>query len=236
MLKKTATSDRAKYLIPFSKRLSFILLFSIASAIAIIVAGIIISLISRFLPTLPSLETSAVNLIVIPFISGAIAGLINGATIGIAQWLILRRYISNGVAWIWLTAVGSSLWTGLATAWVVGFFSLALSALSLSYIIAILFSPIVIEIVAAIAIGFAQWILLRKIVKKAFLWMAVYPIAKAIGFLCEQTPKILSSLFPNPQFLEIAAIISSYLSILIFWAIVPAIALCLFQRRVRVEA
>jgi hypothetical protein len=231
MLEEPVTSDRAKFLIPTSKRLSFIFTFSIASAIAIFVAAIVIAQVSRLLSPEPSLEINIVNLIVIP-----LAELINGAIIGGFQWLILRQYCSNGVSWIWLTAAGSSLWTLLTTAWVVLFFALSLAVPRLGSIVPFLASPIIIEIVASIAIGFAQWILLRKIVKKAFWWMAVYPIAKAIGFLCEQIPYAVSSLSPNLQLIEIAATFSNYLSLLMFWAIVPAIALCLFQRRVPIES
>jgi hypothetical protein len=45
--------------------------------------------------------------------SGALAGALAGAVIGAAQWLVLRRYMSVGPAWVLVTALGVATGDGV---------------------------------------------------------------------------------------------------------------------------
>jgi hypothetical protein len=45
--------------------------------------------------------------------SGALAGALAGAVIGAAQWLVLRRYMSVGPAWVLATALGVATGDGV---------------------------------------------------------------------------------------------------------------------------
>jgi len=41
--------------------------------------------------------------------SGALAGALAGAVIGVAQWLVLRRYLRVGPGWVLATALGVAI-------------------------------------------------------------------------------------------------------------------------------
>jgi hypothetical protein len=91
--------------------------------------------------------------------SGALAGALAGAVIGAAQWLVLRRYMSVGPAWVLATALGvatgdgvGALLTGAGT----GIGDLLITG-----------------VVTGVAVGLLQWALLRGRVRGALLWVPV---------------------------------------------------------------
>src|ERR671917_2574244 len=46
-------------------------------------------------------------------VSGALGGALAGAVLGVAQWLVLRRYMRIGPEWILATALGVAIGDGL---------------------------------------------------------------------------------------------------------------------------
>jgi hypothetical protein len=99
--------------------------------------------------------------------SGALAGALAGAVIGAAQWLVLRRYMSVGPAWVLATALGvatgdgvGALLTGAGTG--IG-------------------DLLIIGAVTGVAVGLLQWALLRGRVRAAILWVPV-AVAWPIGW------------------------------------------------------
>jgi hypothetical protein len=99
--------------------------------------------------------------------SGALAGALAGAVIGAAQWLVLRRYMSVGPAWVLATALGvatgdgvGALLTGAGTG--IG-------------------DLLIIGAVTGVAVGLLQWALLRWRVRAAILWVPV-AVAWPIGW------------------------------------------------------
>ena len=100
-------------------------------------------------------------------LTGALAGGISGAVIGAAQWLVLRNRIANATWWIPATSLGFALGLGLGTAAVdaqTGAEDLAISGA-----------------ITGLAIGVAQYLVLRGTSKRAWLWIptvaASWPIA-----------------------------------------------------------
>ena len=100
--------------------------------------------------------------------SGALAGALAGAVIGGSQWLVLRRYLSMGVAWVLATASGvaigdtvGALLTGAGT----GIGDLLINGL-----------------VTGAAVGFLQWVLLRGRIRAANLWVPVVAATWPIGW------------------------------------------------------
>ena len=87
-----------------------------------------------------------------------------GATIGIAQWLILRPLVSNAGWWIVASMAG----------WFIGGLNL------------LIITPPTIETVTGAIfgawIGLAQWIVLRKWVPLSGWWLAISALSWAIGF------------------------------------------------------
>jgi len=120
----------------------------------------------------------------------AMAGMGEGAVLGYAQWLVLRDYI-KGLAreeWILVTAVAA------AAAWLLGMLpgmignsvriDPALMMVALFFLaVAILFS-----------IGFAQWIVLSRYIRRAEWWIPANGLAWLLGV---SVPFICLNLVPN---------------------------------------
>lgn len=93
-----------------------------------------------------------------------------GPVIGVTQWLILRRVVSNSAWWMAGTTVG----------WVVG--SIAIGS---GLVLAPgpgLFTSLMSGAIAGGLVGVGQWPVLRQWVKLAFLWIPVSAAAWAIAF------------------------------------------------------
>jgi hypothetical protein len=97
------------------------------------------------------------------FFGGAMQGLLSGLVVGFLQWLVLRRRIDRAGQWVLWTAVGLG---------VVHAFGDALP------------DPIalpVVGLVGGLALGAAQWLMLRHIFDKSWLWMVMTGVSWAIG-------------------------------------------------------
>lgn len=100
--------------------------------------------------------------------SGTLAGALAGAVIGAAQWLVLRRYLTAGVLWVLVTALGVAIGDGLGallTGAGTGIGDLLITGL-----------------VIGVAVGLLQWAHLSGRVPAASLWVAVVGAAWPIGW------------------------------------------------------
>jgi hypothetical protein len=222
----------AQFLIPPEGRVIFVLVFSTASAIAFFFADWIVTRIDPFLPPPLTITPPAtgggsffdvflgLDRFLNPY-SSAISGAIIGTAIGMIQGLLLRRYQVNLWFWTLLSALGSSLYSGLFALW-----------LLIAKIPAII-KPFSSEFVCSSTIGLAQWLYFRQLVKPAWGWVCVYPLAKLLAFASERSLVAIAKTFDNAQLLQVVTVSSRYLGAVLFWGIVPAIALCFLQRRKR---
>ncbi len=101
-------------------------------------------------------------------VTGAIAGTLAGAVIGLAQWLVLRRYLGLGMWWIPATSAG--LATGNAAGALLTSAGTGVGDL------------IVTGLTAGGVVGLAQWALLRPHVHTAILWMPAVAMAWPLGW------------------------------------------------------
>ena len=119
---------------------------------------------------------------------GILGGMIGGGFIGICQWIILHRQLSRINGWIGVTMAGWVIgWT--ITLWGTGFTEQFFSALPIGWATGPtepveqgalnLFLSIAALIVGGAVVGTAQWLLLRRNVKRAGWWI----LAAAIGWV-----------------------------------------------------
>jgi hypothetical protein len=111
-------------------------------------------------------------------------GIFTGVTIGLVQWLILRRYLS---IWKWILAVTMSftilsIHRAAASTWLSSYLNNDLSRSGGTNAIAL---PIIISILGAIIavflVGYLQWYVLRPEVRQARWWIFVPSIAALVG-------------------------------------------------------
>jgi hypothetical protein len=219
----------SQLLIPPEGRVTFVLVFSTASAIAFFFADWIVARIDPFLPSPLTIASPAsgggsffdallgLDRFLNPY-SSAISGAIKGVIIGIIQGLLLRRYKVNLWLWMGLSAIGSSFNSGLFALW-----------LLIAKIPAII-KPFSSEFICSSILGLAQWLYLRQFAKPAFWWISLYPFAKLLAFTIERGVVEIAKTFNNAQ-LQVVTVSSRYLGSLLFWGILPAIALCFLRRR-----
>jgi len=97
----------------------------------------------------------------------ALFGLVFGLTTGLAQSLVLGRWVAQPLGWILATAFGEACnFAGL------GF---------LFHIHGSLWDSLLIIGLTASLLGFAQWLLLRRWVKNAIWWIPATASGKVIG-------------------------------------------------------
>lgn len=114
-----------------------------------------------------------------------LVGTLEGAVVGIAQWLVLRRPIRNisGRAWVLATAIGAFV------AWTLGMIpSTLMSAGADAAAPPVEMSDTVMYGLAALMgfalgpiLGFPQWLVLRRHVRKAGWWVLANAAAWAVG-------------------------------------------------------
>ncbi len=101
-------------------------------------------------------------------VSAALGGLLAGAVIGGAQWLVLRRHLGIDATWVVATASGLAL--GNTVGAVLTDTGTGIGDLLL------------IGVVAGIAVGTAQWTLLRERLRYAGFWIPVLTVAWPLGW------------------------------------------------------
>jgi hypothetical protein len=97
-----------------------------------------------------------------------LAGAISGATLGLAQWLILRSRLSLPIWWIAATSVGMAVGMAVSTVF--------LGSETAG-------SPLLWRgLITGACMGLAQWLFLRPIVPQSIIWIAVVAVGWAIGW------------------------------------------------------
>jgi hypothetical protein len=108
-------------------------------------------------------------------LKGALAGAIAGAVIGIAQWLVLRQFLSSGVFWILASGIGLAAGLGLG---------LAVLGARTDTVTLLLRAAL-----TGAVIGLLQWLLLRQefamagwwILAMTIFWVLGWAITRAVG-------------------------------------------------------
>lgn len=142
------TTPPKPWLIAPAERWQFILLFALLTLLGGVVAA------RLTLRLLPGSDPSGV--------AGLVQVALTGIAIGVAQGLMLRRYVSSG-QWIVATSLG----------WLVS----GAVALSLVESAGTFFSNL-----AFVALGFAQWLVLRQVAKPSWLWILLPCVASLVSF------------------------------------------------------
>lgn len=102
-------------------------------------------------------------------LSGALGGVLAGAVIGAAQWLVLRRYLRVGPAWILATALGVAIGDALGALLIDA--GTGLDAL------------LVTGLATGVAVGLLQWgLALRNRLPLGSVWAPVVAIAWPVGW------------------------------------------------------
>ena len=109
----------------------------------------------------------AVGDAVVRAVGGAVSGAVFGAVAGVAQWLLLRRQVRRAGWWILASTVGLAVGLAVVNA-VVGAVSGAVP------------SDVVGAVVGAVS-GVAQWLILRRQVRRAGWWILASTVGWAVG-------------------------------------------------------
>ena len=93
----------------------------------------------------------------------AVFGLVIGASLGITQWLVLRRQIPRAYMWLLASAVGG------AVAGILGFAMGGPAG-----------GPVGGSVIGA-ALGIMQWLVLRRLISRAYVWVLASIVGFALG-------------------------------------------------------
>jgi len=118
--------------------------------------------------------------------TGSVGGAVGGGFVALCQHLILRRRLTAINGWVWVTLVA---WTaGWASGWIAidTFFSALSSAqYARGMPLTAIGMPltVVIGVMAGALVGLAQWVILRRHVKRAGWWIAATAGSWGLAFL-----------------------------------------------------
>jgi hypothetical protein len=119
-------------------------------------------------------------------IFGAILGALLGVAMGFAQWLVLRRYLASIRLWGIVTLIGTTV--GLAVGWVLRWIMLWVAYnqqgdfyQALHGEIGMVLGWSIAGIIMGGTMGLLQWLILRRKVDKAALWIVANAIAMAVA-------------------------------------------------------
>lgn len=120
----------------------------------------------------------------------AVAGIGEGAVLGFAQSIVLRRYIEEFAwgKWILATAIAAAL------AWIMGMLPSSIESIGKLNLIVLVVGAALLGILFLLSIGFAQWLVLRRYISGAGSWILINAIAWPIGVA---VPVIALSLVPE---------------------------------------
>ncbi|MBD1912639.1 MULTISPECIES: hypothetical protein [unclassified Leptolyngbya] len=105
-------------------------------------------------------------------VKGLVQGLLTGATVGLGQWLVLRRYIPT---WHWIAAnalgqivinLGNELWTNYLIAQSQKDPTAFLETFGGNYAM-----PLPLAIAGTLPLLFFQWLVLRRYLQRAYAWV-----------------------------------------------------------------
>jgi len=122
---------------------------------------------------------TTVNMVVLLHIVGALEGI----ALGLAQWLVLRRYVKHVGWWILATMIGA------IAAWLIGLQVMVILILSFSNRDVVTTSAALLKAVFGLGawvgavLGFAQWLVLRTHVRRGALWIVANAFAWGVGLL-----------------------------------------------------
>ncbi len=140
---------------------------------------------------------------------GGLQGLVGGAMIGLAQLLVLRRYISQAGWWILASSLSWSF-IGLSPLGAMGWV-----APRMLEIIPRLLYGIVGGGIIGMLLGVGQWLVLRQHISKAWQWIFVntlsWSIALALGWIIGGILRLVTRLF-----------ISEVIGLTVTWILVGA--------------
>jgi len=115
-----------------------------------------------------------------------LVGLLEGIVLGVAQWLVLRRYVKRINAWVIVTAIA------VMVAWLIGLKVSALMIFSIGLdptlttamkTRALLQGVFLLGAWVGGVLGFAQWTVLKAHIHRAFLWIVANALAWALGLV-----------------------------------------------------
>lgn len=115
-----------------------------------------------------------------------LVGLLEGIVLGMAQWLVLHRYVKHIKAWVVVTAIAAML------AWLIGLQISALMVFSITLdttLTAVMKAQTLLKGVFLLGawvggvLGFAQWLVLKSHIRRAVLWIVANALAWALGLV-----------------------------------------------------
>ena len=136
---------------------------------------------------------------------GALAGTVIGASLGIAQWLILRRFIARAGWWVLASIVGLAVGFGVCSA--------VLFADDFAQDVGFAIAGAVAGTVIGAALGIAQWLVLRRHVARAGWWV----LASAVGVAIFETVDFAMQFDAGPVFLVGVAAYSAITGGVLVW-------------------
>jgi hypothetical protein len=113
--------------------------------------------------------------------SAMLAGIVEGSILSFAQWLVLRRHIrSLPLKEWWLGTMGGAV-AAYMVGTAVGVYSGNLIAFAQLHIVVIVGFGLVFVAALGAILGFAQWLVLRRHLTKASLWITANIVAWTVG-------------------------------------------------------
>ena len=202
-----ANRSLRSFLIPASEQRQFLILFTLITSIGLVVGIFTVNLLILKSPTFAFF--TAIGGIWQIFLHN----LVIGASLGIAQWSTLRKYIPS---WLWIVAT--------SVGW------------AISAVIAITWSDRIggaLNGIFYLCLGVTQWLLLRRYVVNARWWILIVPfsvyvfrlIAAIVLFAVIQTHLTLLQISPSAQIL-IQSIFGA-----VFLGGIQAIGLCILRQK-----
>jgi len=114
----------------------------------------------------------------------AVAGAVVGASLGYAQWLLMRRQVSRSAQWIWASTVGLAVGFAVAVATIISLGSVRSAFLGVSIDNEVLGATVLgIVIVIGASLGISQWFVLQRKVSGSGLWVLASAAGPAVIYL-----------------------------------------------------
>lgn len=129
-----------------------------------------------FLPTILLVDVLSLGLaqIAVPVVAGTV--------IGLAQWLVLRRYVTASTQWDWTDGLS----------WAAGYI---LGLLLIQLLPSTVFAVFIGYFLFGIVVALVQWPVLRREIPQVLTWLLASAVAWAIGYWVSQA---VLSLFTDP--------------------------------------